>query len=78
MQATVDSLKKACLDPNDPPSGAKVTSCFTAWLDGSIKAHDVATAAAIANLYRQISRDSSLADKMAKEVAAASRQVASR
>src|SRR5262249_21489664 len=62
-QATVDSLKKACLDPADPPSGTKVTSCFNAWLDGAIKANDVATAGAIADLYRQIGRDSSLADK---------------
>jgi hypothetical protein len=77
-QAAVDSLKKACLDPTDPTSGNKVTSCFSAWFSDSVKAHDVATARAIADLYRQISRDPSLADKMAKNIAAMSHQLAAR
>jgi hypothetical protein len=77
-QAAVDSLKKSCLDSTDPTSGSKVNSCFTAWFNSSLKAGDIATASTIANLYGQIARDPALAGKMAKNLANASRQFASR
>lgn len=78
VQAMVFSLKKTSLDPADPSGGTLVSRRLLDWFNSSIKTHDLQTASAIANLYRQIARDPSVADKMIARVATVSRQVASR
>ena len=45
-------------------------------IQDGVKAHDIKTATAFANLYRQIARDPSVAQKMATSLAAAGKQVA--
>lgn len=76
VQGLVDILKKASLDPTDPNAGATLSRRYIAVFRTSLKAHDVKTATACANLYRQIARDPSVAQKMATSLAAAGRQVA--
>jgi transglutaminase-like putative cysteine protease len=78
VQGLVDILKKSSLDPTDPNAGLTVSRRFLALFNSSLKAHDINTAAAIANLYRQIARDPSAAEKMAQRLANAGAHLASR
>jgi hypothetical protein len=78
VQSTIDGLKSACLDPTQPDSGHALETRFQKWFNAATTGHDLVTARGIANLYRQISRDPSIADKMARTVANANSQLASR
>jgi hypothetical protein len=77
VQGLVDILKKASLDPTDPNAGATMSRRFVAVFNISLKAHDITTAGALANLYRQIARDPAVAQKMTTRLTAVSRKVAS-
>ena len=74
----VDVLKKASLDPTDPTAGKSVSVRFMALFNDAVKAHDIQTASALANLYGQIARDPSQAGKMIARLSTINRQVASR
>jgi hypothetical protein len=76
--AAVDALKQVCLDPTMPAAGSDVKAYLNKWFNASTTNHDLVTAMAIARLYRQISRDPSLANKMDQCVVNAVRQLASR
>ncbi|HEY4232791.1 MAG TPA: hypothetical protein VGM76_05180 [Lacipirellulaceae bacterium] len=78
VQGMVDTLKRSSLDPTDPNAGLGVSRLFLTMFNNSLKAHDINTAAALANLYRQIARDPSQGDKMIARLSTASPQVASR
>jgi hypothetical protein len=77
-EAVIAALKQACLDPTEPTAGKDLETRFKEWFNNSTTTHDLATARAIATLYRQIARDPSMADKMDGCVANAVRQFASR
>ena len=75
---TIDYLKAACLDPVEPAGGNNVKSAMHKWFRLCISKHQIAEAATIANLYRQILRNPSEADWMFKTLATAQRQLAVR
>jgi hypothetical protein len=73
-QATIDTLKEVALDPAMPATGIDAEQNFKIWFNISIGNHDLATARAIEQLYRQIARDPSMADKMATALASSTLQ----
>jgi hypothetical protein len=78
IQSTVNFLKAACLDPTQPNSGHAIELRFQKWFNIATANHDLVTARSIVNLCRQISRDPSTADKMAKRLVSTNGQLASR
>jgi hypothetical protein len=74
----INYLKAACLDPVEPAGGNNVRSAMNKWFKLCISKHQIAEAATIANLYRQILRNPSEADGMFKTLATAQRQLAVR
>jgi hypothetical protein len=77
VQGLVDILKKASLDPTDPNAGATTSRRFLAIFNNTLNAHDLKTAGALVNLYRQIALDPAVAQKMTTRLSAASKQVTS-
>jgi hypothetical protein len=77
-EAVIAALKQVCLDSTEPTAGKDLENKFKEWFNHSTTTHDLATARAIAVLYRQIARDPSMANKMDECVANATRQLASR
>jgi hypothetical protein len=77
-QQAIDYLKAACLDPVEPSGGSSVQNAMHKWFRLCISKHQISEAATIANLYRQILRDSSEADWMFKSLATAQRKLAVR
>jgi len=77
-QATIDALKHDCLETTEPGSGTRLEASFKGWFNTTSNNHDVMTARTIANLYRQIARDPSTANKMDQCISNLARQLASR
>ena len=76
--AVVSYLKAACLDSTNPNLGLHLNNTFKKWFSVCVKNHQIAQAAAVANLYRQIARDPAPANQMLAQLAGTQRQFASR
>ena len=76
--AVVSYLKAACLDSTNPNLGLHLNNAFKKWFSSCLKSHQLAEAAAVANLYRQIARDPAPANQMLAQLGGSQRQFASR
>jgi hypothetical protein len=67
-RALVSFLKAATLEPNSPDISRGVNNSIKAWFSDSLAHHQLSRAAAIAKLYREMLRDPSPADLLAKKL----------
>jgi hypothetical protein len=63
-QAAIGALKEVFLDPTMPCAGHDLKVFLNDWFNASTTRKDITTAAAIAKLYRQMSRDPAAANEM--------------
>jgi hypothetical protein len=75
-QAVIDALKYDCLETTESGSGNKLESSFKSWFNTATANHGVMTVRAIANLYRQITRDPGTANKTDQCIDNLARQLA--
>jgi hypothetical protein len=63
-QATIGALKEVFFDPTMPCAGHDVKVFLNDWFNAATTRNDVTTAAAIAQLYRQMAREPDAANEM--------------